>query len=548
MNAQGKPSNEINLHRRHFLVGASALAALTAAACSNGPGDPTPTLTDGSADPVAELLPDYNPVEFVAPDFPSINGTTPIYKTYPSELATSVEEPPGNGSSFTLMVPASGGIPPGLPGNAYFAAMNEALGANITVNAFDLSTAEERYATVLASPGDVASWTVVPAGARPPRFDEAVEACFEDLTSFLAGSNVESYPNLANIRTETWQGCVFNDKLMGLPYPNANINGGILYFRKDIFDSFGLEPPQSADDLFEIATELTEPSQGRWAADNIWGALLTLYAVPPLWKIDNGKLISRYETDEYAEALAFNTRLYSAGLVHPDAVSQSGSPDARFIAGNTTLQSSGIGKWREHLVNTRGSVDGFEVQATPLFAPEGGTPLRYVDPPINMNSFIKKGTPPEQVEELLGIANFLAAPFGTREFQLVRYGLEGTHHTINEHGAPVQTERFQQEYRGTFLFPCAPERPEAEASMPDYLDALGEWLEDTQQYLQEPAFYGRSIIEPGHLSGLAQQMTDFENDVFTGRTDLSRLPDAIEGWRSSGGDELREFYAEHLEG
>src|SRR5439155_5427391 len=53
---------------------------------------------------------------------------------------------------------------------------------------------------------------------------------------------------------------------------------------------------------------------------------------------------------------------------------------------------------------------------------------------------IKKGSP-ERVKELLGILNYLAAPFGTQEYHLINYGPKDVDHTMDAQGNPVLTQK-----------------------------------------------------------------------------------------------------------
>ena len=70
-----------------------------------------------------------------------------------------------------------------------------------------------------------------------------------------------------------------------------------------------------------------------------WSAFVFFGVLPPEkplgWNLVDGKLVYRYETDEYLEALEWSRKLYSAGFVHPDAKAETGrhadhrSPPAR---------------------------------------------------------------------------------------------------------------------------------------------------------------------------------------------------------------------------
>jgi putative aldouronate transport system substrate-binding protein len=52
-----------------------------------------------------------------------------------------------------------------------------------------------------------------------------------------------------------------------------------------------------------------------------------------------------------------------------------------------------------------------------------------------------KKAQPERIKELLGIADWLTAPFGSAEDFLLTYGLAGLDHTLDADGRPVTTPR-----------------------------------------------------------------------------------------------------------
>lgn len=534
--------------RRNFLLGVSALASATAlASCSSstGGGGGGGAATDPAA--LDALLPNYVPVQYAEPAFPSVNGSPLIYTEYPPlPLASSVPETPGAGSRITTMQPVYGAVPPSLPDNDYNAMMNEHLGADLIIGSADAGTYAEKLAAVLASPKDVADWTVIPVEMQPPRFEEAVEACFEDLTPYLSADNIEKYPNLAGIQTDTWRFCFFNGKLMSIPYPQVNVSGFMLS-RQDLMDELGLEAPTNAEELVEFAKAATDPGANRWALDDIWDQLGNIFKVPPMWRIDGGNLVHRYETDEYAAALEYNADLYAAGVVHPDAMVGSGDNLVRFSAGNIVMFAAGWGGWAQTLRQVGDSIPGYNPQAVAPFAADGGTPVIWQAPSVSMNNFFKKGTEPAKIEEMLRIANFCAAPFGTTELEMIRSGFEGVHFERADDGAPLVNEKFNLEYGGGYLFLCSCERVITEVSLPGFGEAIGTWTTDAVQYLEQPAFFGQNIQTPAHLSGLDQQMTDFEADVFNGRKSVGDLDAAVESWRAAGGEELREHYAQYLD-
>jgi len=533
--------------RRTFLtlVGAGVVGSAALAGCrTGGSGSDAPSSSAGVASD--DVLPAYLPLDYVEPDFPSVNGSTAGFTTIPSELVQAYETPPGSGSTFTAMTPLWGAIPPTV-GNQYYDAVNAAIGSTIEFQISDGNTYGDKLAAVLASADDVPDWVCIPTWNIPPRFDQAVESLFEDLTPFLAGDAVRSYPHLANIPTDVWRFCVFDGKLKALPFPGEIITDAIFY-RDDVFEEEGItELPTTAEELLELCAELTNGR--RWAANDLWNAATLIHGVVPKWRIeDDGTLTHRIETEEYRAALEWNARLFAQGSVHPDAVADnSGDAKARFESGQVLISSDGVGGWHEALARQLGSNPTYSQRPFPPFAADGGTPVLWKGNPANILSFIKATDDKDKVAEMLAVADFLAAPFGTTEYALINYGVEGVHYETDDQGLPVPTELAATELQPTYVFLADPPVVNAKVQYPGFVEAFCTWMADAAQYVQDPAFFGMQITEPNRFGSLNQPIEDLEKDISRGRRSIDDLDAAIETWRSSGGEELRQFYQDVLD-
>lgn len=539
------------LDRRSFLgflaVGAGVVGVPSLlTGCSTGGGGPV-------AEPgtvTAANLPTYVPIEYVKPDFPGVNGSTAGYASIPEELVTAFEAPPGAGGTYTAMTPLWSTIP-STQGNAYFEAVNEALGTTVEFQISDGNTYGDKLAAVLASAKDVPDWVCVPTWNVPPRFSQAVDALFQDLTPFLAGDKVKKYKHLANLPTDAWRFCVFNDRLYGLPFPGEVINNAIFH-RADIFAELGIDAaPTTAMELLELAEEVTDPGKKRWGVNDMWVAANMMFAVPSAdrWKLDDsGKLIHRIETEEYRAALDWQVKLYESGAVHPDAVAD--RPEAakpNFESGAVLITTDGVGGWHEALGRMQAANPDYDQRPFPFFAAEGGDPVLWKGAPANIFSFLKKTDDTARIEELLAVADFLASPFGTEEFQLVNYGVEGTHYTLDEDGLPVATERAAAEVAQSYIFLVDPPVVNAKVQYPGFVEAFCTWMADAAQYLAEEPFYGMQISEPAQYAALKAPFEDLEKDIARGRKTMADLDEAVATWRSSGGEELRAFYQDILD-
>lgn len=538
------------VNRRSFLgilSGAVFLAAAPAAltACGTGASAPQATTSGGLAETVAKLVPSYIPVDLVKPDIPSVNGSTPGFTSIPKSLVKSVASTPGSGGTYTAMAPAWWAVPPALPDNTYYKAVNEKLGATINFQVNDGNAYADKVQTVLASPKDVPDWMVIPAWNMPPRFGQAATSIFTDLSPFLAGDKVKKYPNLANIPTAAWKMGCFEGGLYGLPYPGALISDAIFY-RADFFEELGVEPPTSADEYRSVAKELTDASKNRWGSEDVWTGAQIMHGVVPKWKKVDGKLQNKFETDEYRAALEWTAKLFADGSVHPDAVAgNSQQAKQRFESGATLMTSDGMGGWHEALARVLPSNPKFNMQPMDYFAPDGGKPTLFRAQPAAIFSFIKK-TDPAKVEEMLALANFIAAPFGTEENVLINSGVEGVHYTRDPQGIPQATAKGTQEVTSTYGFLVNAPIVNSMVQYPGLVQSQSEWEARQAPNVQEDIFFGMQIQEPAKFGSLGKPFEDLAKDIIRGRKGMSDLDSAIATWKSKGGDELRDFYAGYL--
>ncbi len=536
------------VNRRSFLgmlSGAVILAAVpTALTACSGASAPQPTTAGGLTETLDRIVPTYKPLELVTPDIAPVNGSTPGFTSIP-ELVKSVTGTPGSGGTYTAMTPAWWAVPPGPPRNTYYTTVNEQLGATINFQVNDGNAYADKVQTVLASPKDVPDWMVIPGWNLPPRFGQAAAGIFQDLSEFIAGDKVLKYPNLANIPTAAWKMGCFEGGLYGLPYPGALISDAIFY-RADIFEDLGIEPPTSAEEYRAVAKELTDESKNRWGSEDVWNGAQIMHAVVPKWKKEGDTLKHRFETEEYRAALEWTAKLFADGSVHPDAVAgnaQQAKP--RFESGATLMTTDGTGSWHEALARTLPSNPRFNMQPLDYFAPDGGDPTLFRAQPAAIFSFIKKASP-EKVEEMLALANFMAAPFGTEENALIVNGVEGTHYERDGQGVPSATTKGSEEVTSTYAFLVSGPIVNSMVQYPGLVKAQSEWEARQAPHVVEDVFFGMQIQEPSKFASLGTPFDDLAKDIIRGRRTMGDLDAEVSSWKSKGGDELRDFYAEFL--
>lgn len=552
-NSQASASTSAPSRRTFLASTAIAAAAVTGgvpllSACSTeGSGGKNGTT---SGKDLKKLLPTYAASTVADPDIPSVNGSSPGYTKAPpaADLVASVKGKPGHGGSYTMFEPLWG-TPPSKD-NAYYKAVNDALGAKVRLQPQDGNTYGEKLSAVLAS-GDIADIVMIPLWEMGGKIHGAVSAKFADLGPYLSGDKVKKYPNLAAIPTAAWQMSVFGGKLRGLPMPSRPLAGVIPFYREDLFKKNGYQVPKSPDEFLALAKEITRPKSKVWACDDMWWAAQRFFGCPGekpyYWVEKDGKLVHKVETDNYLEALEWCRKLFARGYVHPDAIAgKVNDALTRFTSGQTLIMNDGDAKWYGATFEQAEPNPGFKIQGMDYFGPDGGDPVLYLDPPAQIWSFLNKNLSKEQTEEVLALANFIAAPFGTKEQRLIDYGVEGVHHTMKD-GVPVKNATGVRDVQDTYRFVVSPQASVAYPDFPQMVEDYCGWMRRMCKFAKKPLFYGMQIQEPNRYASLYTPFEDLAKDVTRGRKSLKDARRAIDDWRSGGGDRLRDWYAKLLE-
>jgi putative aldouronate transport system substrate-binding protein len=544
------------MSRRGFLTAAAGTVGAVAAqpllaAC--GSGGPPATTGAASTSLLQRILPHYAPSSLVKPDYPSVDGSSPAYLAYPSKLVRTVAETPGSGGSYTAITPLWGTIPSA--NNPFDQAVNSALGATVSVSPAN----GNNYATILPqlfSGNKLPDWIQVPTFWAPPlNFGQGAADRLADLTPYLAGSKINKYPNLAAVFSSGWQAGIWDDKLYGFPSFPATFNVGYqLYYRADILDKLGLGTPsvKSMNDLFDLANEINDPKAKRWAMGDIFGYLFQPYNYAN-WMLDaKGNLITQYESEGILEAMNWMAKAIKAGLVHPDQVAGNyGNGITEFYSGQMAIVSDGMGAWNAadaqkgqaaNKAYTRASFDFFTASGT-------GKPQVPLLAATAWTSYLNKRLSAKQIEECLRIANYLAAPFGSVEYNLLNYGVEGVDYTLS--GTGPQLTASGTKYAGstvsTYNFLVSPNNTTYNAGYPAVTRASASWAQRNAKYGYQPLFYELNVTVPNNLSN-ANAFTPFTQtdnimyEVARGRASIADYQSTLATWKRNGGDKLKSFY------
>lgn len=531
------------LSRRGFLgLGAGVAAAAALGACGTGGG------SGGSSGAVKTLnLPAYVPPRAVDGAVVSaVEGVPTAYTSFGTPYR-SVPGPPGKGGVARTFQPLFRPPPPPLPNNPWWQALNQRLGVEVQPTLSPGASYPDKLATTVAG-GDIPDLTVVSTALSPGATKLVSQGAFLDLSDRLGGDGIRDFPNLAAIPTQAWRDAAVENRIYGVPMPIAN-NGWL--YRQDWAATLGYpDPPTNADEAKELLTAFTRTgpdgrSDRRTYAFSAFehGTDYThqMFQVPNNWRVaENGDFTSYIESDEYERSLRYARELWQLGAWHPDAPTQQGEQQE-------DLWLSGQSATYELSMATLYQM--FFVEGSKVFLPpshDGGEQKLWRDRGMfAFTALPSTVTDDARIEELLGILNWWAGPFGSEEYLHIAYGLEGRQFNfVDGEPVPVEdealgTERnlywMVQQFEGCLYFPGRPERA-AEAQQ--QLETIF-----THQ-VADPSVGLLSDTDVSRAASLSQLIEDYEIGIITGRRDIAELGDLRSRWASSGGDQVKREYAE----
>ena len=533
-------------------AGAIALSPLLAA-CGNNAGNGGASTKTG----LQAALPNFKPLSGgVTPDIPVVAGTNgaltnPGFLSYPSNLVKTVTGQVGSGGSYAGVAPSWNPIPPA--GNAYYSAVNKALSATFNSQPANGNT----YATTippLIAANKLPDWIQIPSWLNATFNTGGLAGTkLADLTPYLAGDAIADYPNLAAIPTGGWQCGVWDNKLYGIPsYTDGEGFAGCLTYRKDLLDAKGITPNiKTAADFKALGQEINDPSHNIWAFDAMFVYLYQVFDVPVNnFYLEGGKVSSAFDHPAMLECLDYCNQLAKAGLVHPDALAGvNTSNPTRFQAGKVYVEGNGLGAWNAGDAQTGGSArKGYTRQGFPLFSHDGSTPSIGLGASSGWVSYLNSNLSPDRIKECLRIANYFAAPFGSYEYNLINFGVEGVDYTMGADGPVRTTEGSNTAANNVYNFFGSPQASVYNAGYPEVTKAYCAWSADAAKYCYRPTFWNLNITVPNQYSKVAAatELNDAMQAVSSGKQPVSYYQSALSSWKSGGGDAMVAWYQKNV--
>ena len=549
------------IHWTAVLGGAAVLEA-----CA--PAVPTPVApgSSGTASTAnsASVLPKYQPLTTgPKPDFPAANQMLcDGFSKYPSSPARALAaDPPGAGGTVTIFSDAALPLPTPLEQNPAWQAVNKALNANVQYTIAANADYPAKLATLMAGSDlpDVISFVTIAAGSTAvsfvPRGQQFLEAQTADLTPYLAGDAAKDYPNLAAIPTHCWKnaGCAYHGKLYMIPFQRT-LAGDVWLKNATIYDQqFGADyVPKNADDFKRMLQAFTRPQANVWGigggGPTLWLPFFAaMFGAPNNWRLEsNGNLTSAYESGEFKEATGYVRDLWSAGVFHPDSPVNITRTD--FQAGKFITFLDTFNGWQDSIRQAAKVNPAPEFKLLPLFPAHAGQKPGFITIGGYGGTIAFKKASPDRIKELLRIANWLAAPFGSAEDLLLSYGVSPEDYSLDSNGTLRLTQRSNTDanyvpWKYTAQHPFVFFAPD----LPTYGQIATEAERTVIPSATPDPTFG-VVSETASTKGVAlmNTMNDSLGGIVLGRRPMSDYDQIVDDWRRSGGDQMRKEFMSAL--
>jgi putative aldouronate transport system substrate-binding protein len=176
----------------------------------------------------------------------------------------------------------------------------------------------------------------------------------------------------------------------------------------------------------------------------------------------------------------------------------------------------------------------------PFPAHDGGTPRHFLGKGYFGTTAFKAASP-ERVQELLRIANWLAAPFGSAEDLLLTVGVKDVDYTVGSDGSitvlpPSNTDANSVPWKYIVQRPQVAFWP----GIPEYAKAATDFEKAAIPVgVADPTLGLSSATLDSKGIPLFQSLTDGITDVLAGRRPLADFDTIVKDWQTNGGNQIR---------
>jgi putative aldouronate transport system substrate-binding protein len=233
--------------------------------------------------------------------------------------------------------------------------------------------------------------------------------------------------------------------------------------------------------------------------------------------------------------------LWNAGVFHPNTYTSIDASRGDYSAGKFVIWNDQFGNgwqlfWRKGLQS-----NGYNFNIIPPFSARAGQKPQFYLTGGYLGATALKKASPDRIKELLGILNYLAAPFGSAEDLLLTSGVNGVDYTLDPKGNPVLTKQGNADanytpWKYVTQHPAVIYTPD----IPNYAKTLSNAEHTLIPYgVSDPTV---GLISPTQITkgaALTQPVADGTVDIIVGRRPLSDWDGLVRDYFTGGGEQIR---------
>ncbi|MDX8045180.1 extracellular solute-binding protein [Gracilibacillus sp. S3-1-1] len=454
--------------------------------------------------------------------------------------------------SFTIMANLH---TPEVPNDKILEKIEEATNTDIEVQWVPDNNYEDRLNTAFAT-SSLPEAVFLKNQATFIQFRDALE----DEQFWEVGQYLDQFDNLSKLKENVLDNTRVNGNLYTLYQGRPLARQGIIY-RKDWADNLGLDAPTTTDEFMEMVRAFTEDDPNGSGEDDtfgltdrsdlIYGAFKTVaswFGTPNEWGEKDGELLPEFMFDEYKETMDFFKEMHEKGYINQDFPVTSKTDQQEFFKNG----SAGV------YVGSMGDVvslnnDAIAINPDAEFdvhnrvaGPDGEFGVWAIPGYGSLIMFPKSAV--ETEEQLLKILGFFDQLMTPEVMNYAYWGIEGEHYEVVEGGAlPTEDQSlFDREVKPYQTLEIG--EPETNGRYEGHFDydakaKSEELFKDNENFLiEDPTvpLYSETYVNDGVR--LQEIITDATYNYILGQLDEDGFDQAVENWRSQGGDKIIEEY------
>ncbi|MED1740241.1 extracellular solute-binding protein [Bacillus swezeyi] len=411
------------------------------------------------------------------------------------------------------------------------------------------STKEERINTTLAG-GSMPKIITL-----PNLEDSAVVNALRSGMFWEIGPYLKDYPNLKHLDKTILKNISVDGKVYGIYRERPLARQGVV-IRKDWLDNLGLDMPETADDIYQIAKAFTKQDPDQNGKDDTigladrndltFGAFKTLasyFGAPNEWgTAQDGSLFPDFKSGAYKETMKYMKRFYDEGLMNRDfAVTSKTQQQELFIQGKAGIYIGAMSDAMNLRDQGLGLNSDFQLDITNrIKGPDGREHTWALGGHGGMFAISKSSVKTE--EEVKKILAFFDRIAEEDLNNLMLYGIEGVHY---EKKGDDGYFRKQENYHlwETEIQPLNQligVNKQSLKSAEDPLRAKNERLEEDNRSIAvlNPAEPLYSAVQTARGTELKKIIDDAAFQFILGEIDEKGFDQAVGKWEKQGGGEM----------